>query len=98
MTPPLDLTDKDALIATLTARLDDRDATIMRLGAWIEVLVADNAKLTTRVAKLETKFGGPRKGSGQFQRAAIARAQAVRHWRFEAQGQTTSRGASRIVP
>jgi len=73
VTPPSELIDKNALIATLMARLEDRDATIMRLGARIEVLVAGNAKLTTRVAELEAKFGGPRKGSGQFQCAAVAR-------------------------
>ena len=64
MTPPSELIDKDTLIATLMARLEDRDATIMRLGARIEVFVADNAKLTTRVAELEAKFGGPHKGPG----------------------------------
>lgn len=50
MTPPPDLVDKDALIAALLARLDERDATIMRLEA--------------RVAELEVRLGRPRKGPG----------------------------------
>jgi transposase len=47
MTPPPDLADKDALIATLLAR--------------IEALVATNAWLTARVAELEAKLGLPPK-------------------------------------
>lgn len=47
MTPAPDLHDKDALIATLLAR--------------IEALVARNAELTARVAELEAKLGGPPK-------------------------------------
>ena len=47
MTHPPDLTDKDALIAALLAR--------------IEVLVAANAALTARVAELEAKLGLPPK-------------------------------------
>jgi transposase len=48
MIPPLNLVDKDALIAALFVRLEQRDATIM--------------ELTARVAELEAKGGGPRKG------------------------------------
>jgi transposase len=47
MTPPPDLADKDALIATLLAR--------------IEALMAANARLTVRVAELEAKLGAPPK-------------------------------------
>jgi len=47
MTPPRDLADKDALIATLLAR--------------IEELVATNPRLTGRVAELEAKLGLPPK-------------------------------------
>jgi len=48
MTPPLDLADKDALIATLVARIEERDLLI--------------AQLTARVADLEAKLGAPPKG------------------------------------
>ena len=47
MTPPPDLADKDALIATLLAQ--------------IEALMAVNARLTARVAELEAKLGLPPK-------------------------------------
>ena len=47
MTPPPDLADKDALIATLLAR--------------IEALTATNAALMARVAELEAKLGLPPK-------------------------------------
>jgi transposase len=50
MTPPPDLVDKDALTATLIAR--------------IEVLMAENARLAARVLELEMKAGKPRKGPG----------------------------------
>ena len=50
MIPPPNLVDKDALIAALFVRLEQRDATIM--------------ELTARVAELEAKGGGPRKGPG----------------------------------
>ncbi len=45
MTPPPDVAAKDALIATLLAR--------------IEALMAANARLTARVAELEAKLGLP---------------------------------------
>jgi transposase len=48
MTPPADPIDKDALIATLMAR--------------IEALLAQNAKLAARIAELEAKLGLPPKG------------------------------------
>ncbi len=47
MTPPPDPLDKDAVIAALMAR--------------IEVLLAENAALTTRIAELEAKLGLPPK-------------------------------------
>jgi transposase len=47
MTPPLDLADKDAMIAALLAR--------------IEALVATNASLVARIAELEAKLGLPPK-------------------------------------
>src|ERR1039458_1272021 len=47
MTPPPDLADKDALIATLLAQ--------------IEALMAVNARLTARVEELEAKLGLPPK-------------------------------------
>jgi len=47
MTPPPDLADKDALIATLLAR--------------IEALTATNALLMARVTELEAKLGLPPK-------------------------------------
>src|SRR5665811_298426 len=50
MTPPPDLADKDALIATLLAR--------------IEALMAKNALLVARVAELEAKLGLPPKTPG----------------------------------
>ena len=50
MTPPPDLTDKDALIAALLARLEARDAVIVKLQA--------------RVAELEAKLNRPGKGPG----------------------------------
>ena len=50
MTPPPDLTDKDALIAALLARLEVRDALIVKLQA--------------QVAALEARLNGPRKGPG----------------------------------
>src|ERR1700679_2222296 len=49
MTPPPDLADKDALIATLAARLEE------------QVLLI--AKLTARGAELEAKLGVPPKGA-----------------------------------
>jgi len=48
MTPPTDLADKDALIATLLARVEK------------QVLLI--AKLTARVAELEARLGAPPKG------------------------------------
>lgn len=50
MTPPPDLTDKDALIAALLARLEARDAMIVKLQA--------------RVVELEAKLNRPGKGPG----------------------------------
>ena len=50
MTPPPDLTDKDGLIAALLARLEARDAVIVKLQA--------------RVAELEAKLNRPGKGPG----------------------------------
>lgn len=50
MTPPPDLTDKDALIAALLVRLEARDAVIVKLQA--------------RVAELEAKLNRPGKGPG----------------------------------
>ena len=50
MTPPPDLVDKDALIATLMAR--------------IEALAAQVASQAARIAELEAKIGRPRKGPG----------------------------------
>ena len=50
MTPPPDLTDKDALIAALLGRLEARDAVIVKLQA--------------RVAELEAKLSHPGKGPG----------------------------------
>ena len=50
MTPPADLLDKDALIATLLAQID-------ALKAVVEIQAA-------RIAALEAKLGGPRKGPG----------------------------------
>ena len=47
MTPPPDLADKDALIATLLAR--------------IEALTATNALLMARITELEAKLGLPAK-------------------------------------
>lgn len=50
MTPPGDLVDRDALIATLMAR--------------IEALMTENTRLAARIAELEAKIGRPRKGPG----------------------------------
>ena len=47
MTPPPDLADKDALIATLVARAEEQMLLI--------------AQLTARVAELEAKLGAPPK-------------------------------------
>jgi len=53
--PPLpDLIDKDALIATLMARIE-------ALTARSEALTAENAKLAARIAELEAKLGLPPK-------------------------------------
>jgi transposase len=50
MTSPPDLIDKDALIAILVSRLEEREATIVKLAA--------------RVAELEGRLNRPRKGPG----------------------------------
>jgi len=55
MSPPRDLVDKDALIATLMSRIE------VLIGQSATV-VAENARLKALIAELEAKIGRPRKG------------------------------------
>jgi transposase len=62
MTPSADLVDKDALIASLMARIEALAAENASLMARIEALAAENATLAARIAELEAKLGLPPKG------------------------------------